>query len=50
MTATAFTTAGLQASGIDRFSLMDHNSLYHFGMMVMVIFFYFAGRRLKTGE
>lgn len=41
-----FIASGIQASGIDVFSPVDRNSLYHFGMMAAVIFFYRGGLRL----
>jgi hypothetical protein len=45
-----FIASGLQAAGVDVFSPFDRNSLYHFGMMVAVVFFYQGGKRLKGIE
>jgi hypothetical protein len=42
----AFLASGLQAAGVDFFSPFDRNSLYHFGMMAAVLFFYRGGLTL----
>lgn len=43
----AFVASGIQAAGVDVFSPFDRNSLYHFGMMLALVFFYRGGLRLK---
>jgi hypothetical protein len=43
----SFLASGLQVAGVDIFSPFDRNSLYHFGIMVAVVFFYRGGLRLK---
>lgn len=40
--------SAVQALGIDTFSPVDHNGLYHLISMPGVILLYFGGRRLKT--
>jgi hypothetical protein len=45
---TAFFASGIQAAGVDIFSPFDRNSLYHFAMMVAVVFFYRGGLRLRS--
>ncbi len=42
-----FLASGIQAAGVDVFSPFDRNSLYHFGMMVAVVFLYRGGLHLK---
>jgi len=41
-----FVSSGLQAAGLDLFSPFDRNSLYHFGMMLAVVFLYRGGLNL----
>lgn len=43
-----FAATGIQAEGIDRFSPLDHNGLYHLISMIGVFFLYLGGRRMKT--
>ena len=43
----SFAASGLQATGVDVFTPFDRNSLYHFGMMLAVAFFYQSGVKLK---
>ncbi|MBN2444213.1 MAG: hypothetical protein JXJ04_22810 [Spirochaetales bacterium] len=43
-----FIASGIQAAGIDIFTPINRDSLYHIGMMISVIFFYKAGLLLKT--
>lgn len=40
--------AAIQAAGIDTFSPLDHNGLYHLTCMLAAVFLYAAGLRLKT--
>lgn len=44
-----FAASTLQAMGVDTFSPLDHNGLYHVVSMVSVVFLYLGGRRLKNG-
>lgn len=44
----SFVASGVQAAGIDVLSPVDHNSLYHFGMMVAVAYLYLGSAQLKT--
>lgn len=44
----SFVASGVQAAGIDVFSPVDHNSLYHFGMMVAVVGLYLGSAQMKT--
>lgn len=43
-----FLASGVQLAGIDIFSPVDRNGLYHIGMMGALVMFYMAGKRLKT--
>jgi hypothetical protein len=42
----AFLASGIQAAGVDAFSPIDRNSLYHFGMMASVVLLYLGGLKL----
>jgi hypothetical protein len=42
-----FAATGIQALGVDYFSPLDHNGLYHLATMIGVLFLYAGGRRLK---
>jgi len=42
-----FTASGIQAAGVDLFSPLDRNGLYHLGLMIAVVFFYRGGLRLQ---
>ena len=43
-----FAASGIQAAGVDVFSPLDRNGLYHLGSMVGVGFLYCGGVRLRT--
>ena len=43
-----FAATGIQAEGIDRFSPLDRNGLYHLISMIGVFFLYLGGRRMRT--
>ncbi len=43
-----FIASGVQASGFDALSPVDHNGLYHLIAMAAVVGLYFGGLRLKT--
>jgi hypothetical protein len=43
-----FAASGIQAAGVDVFSPLDRNGLYHLLSMVGVAFLYFGGVRLRT--
>lgn len=43
-----FAASGVQASGFDAFSPVDHNGLYHLIAMAGVVALYFGGLKLKT--
>ena len=42
--------SAIQALGVDNFSPLDHNGLYHVISMVAVLFLYWGGRRLSTSR
>jgi hypothetical protein len=42
----AFVASGVQAAGVDIFSPVDRNSLYHFGMLAALVFLYLGGCKL----
>ena len=42
-----FAATGIQVSGVDYFSPLDHNGLYHLVTMIGVLFLYVSGRRMK---
>lgn len=44
----AFAASGIQAAQVDVFSPFDRNSLYHFGMMLALVFLYRGGLRLSA--
>lgn len=46
--ALLFAASGVQASGFDAFSPVDHNGLYHLIAMAGVVALYFGGLKLKT--
>jgi hypothetical protein len=43
-----FAASGIQAAGVDVFSPLDRNGLYHLLSMVGVAFLYFGGTQLRT--
>lgn len=43
-----FIASGIQAAGIDNFSPLDRNGVYHLVSMVGVYFLYLGGAKLKT--
>jgi hypothetical protein len=43
-----FAATGIQVLGVDYFSPLDHNGLYHVVTMVGVFFLFLSGRKLKT--
>jgi len=43
-----FAASGVQASGMDRFSPLDHNGLYHAICMIGTLLLYLGGRQLRT--
>jgi hypothetical protein len=43
-----FTASGIQAAGVDVFSPLDRNGLYHLLSMVGVAFLYLGGMQLRT--
>ncbi len=45
-----FIASGIQAAGMDTFSPVDRNGLYHLVSMVGVYFLYLGGRKLKTAR
>ena len=44
--AIQFVASGVQASGVDAFTPLDHNGLYHLISMVGVVFLFHGGRHL----
>lgn len=44
----SFVASGVQTAGIDVLSPFDHNSLYHFGMMIAVVCLYLGSAQMKT--
>ena len=45
-----FVASGIQAAGLDTFSPVDRNGVYHLLSMVGVYFLYLGGRKLKTAR
>lgn len=45
-----FAASAIQALGIDVFSPLDHNGLYHLVSMLGVLFLYFGGLRLRLDK
>jgi len=45
--AAAFAASAMSAAGVDTFTPLDRNGLYHVGMMVAVLFFYRGGLGLN---
>ena len=45
-----FAASGIQAAGVDVFSPLDRNGLYHLLSMIGVVFLYLGGVRLRTKE
>lgn len=45
-----FIASGVQAAGMDTFSPVDRNGVYHLVSMVGVYFLYLGGRKLKTAR
>ena len=43
----SFAASGIQAVKIDQFAPIDHNGLYHIGMMAAMPFFYWGGSHLN---
>ena len=49
-TCTLFLASAVQAMGIDMFSPVDHDGLYHLISMPGLVLLYFGGRRLERRE
>lgn len=43
-----FVAAAIQASGMDVFTPLNHNGVYHLVSMVGIVFLYLGGQRLRT--
>ena len=43
-----FSASGIQAAGVDVFTPLDRNGVYHLVSMIGVAFMYFGGVQLKT--